>query len=132
MKVKKGFTLIEVIIAVSIVVILASLTVPKVSGYIEKAKNTKAISMGKEIYSAAMWSYSEQESSFSNKSNILNAINDVTGVQGLTSDSITIADSKNVSIKFTNDNNVYVININANTSGYTIMKDDTLIFNSNQ
>lgn len=122
---KKGFTLIEVIIAVSIVVILASLSVPKITGYLEKAKDSKAVSIGKQIYTAAMWSYSEKGSSFDGVS-VLSAIQDTTGVQGISfnasdsSSSIVVTNSKNISIAFTSDNKNYLVEINGDNNSYAI------------
>lgn len=128
---KKGFTLIEVVVAVSIVIILASLTVPKISGYIEKTKNAKVISMAKQVYTAAMWSYSEQGSSF-NASSILDTINAVSGVQGINGDSVSVVNSKNAVVAIMSDNTTYYVKINADTNGYLVTKDDKTIFNSAQ
>jgi type IV pilus assembly protein PilA len=122
---KKGFTLIEVIIAVSIVVILSSLSVPKITGYLDKAKGSKAVSIGRQIYTAAMWSYSEKGSNFDGQS-VLSAIQDTTSVQGISyntsgsSSSIVVTDSRNISISFTSDSKNYLIEINGDNNSYTI------------
>lgn len=125
---RRGFTLIEVIVAVSIVIILASLTVPKVAGYIEKAKNAKVISEGKQLYTAAMWSYSENGGF--NESDVLSAINAVSGVGGITSESIKVNNSKDVEISFKSGDVTYKLTINSDTNGYTIESDDKQIFSS--
>lgn len=119
-KKRKGFTLIEVIVAVSIVIILASLSVPKISGYIGKAKNAKAVSIGKQLYSAAMWSYSEKGGSF-NQADISSAISTVTGVTGA-SVLVPSYNSQNVTISFTSDSDNYSLTINAATNVYNIKK----------
>ncbi|SKA76885.1 type IV pilus assembly protein PilA [Clostridium sp. USBA 49] len=125
---KKGFTLIEVIVAISIVMILASLTVPKVTAYIDKAKNTKVISQGKQIYTAAMWSYSEENGTF-NSNSISEAINTVAGISSINEIKVN---NKNVAISFTSDNDIYLLNINGDSNGYTISLDNKLIFDSSK
>jgi type IV pilus assembly protein PilA len=125
----KGFTLIEVIIAVSIVVILASLTVPKITGYIDKAKTAKVLNAGKQIYTAAMWSYSDQGNTI-NVDNIKNAIEDTTSLG--TVPTVTKNDvEKSVTIAFTTDSVACSIVIVPDNNSYIIKKNGTNIFNSN-
>ncbi len=128
-RVKKGFTLIEVIIAVSIVVILASLTVPKVSGYIDKAKNAKVLNTAKQIYTAAMWSYSDQGNTF-DEAKISKAINDTVGIIGITSTSVTKDDSK-VTIAFSTDSVPCSIVITTADNSYKVLKKDSDISGTN-
>lgn len=133
LKKRKGFTLIEVIVAVSIVIILASLSVPKISGYISKAKNAKVVSIGKQLYSAAMWSYSEKGGSF-DATDISTAISSVTGITGA-SVSVAANSPQNVAIVFTSDSVNYQLNINASTNIYSIRKNEagaTAFFTSTQ
>ena len=63
-KKKKGFTLIEIMVAVAIMLVLMGFLVPKLSGYRAKAMEAKAINTGKQIYSAAMTSYSMTNGEF--------------------------------------------------------------------
>lgn len=143
---KEGFTLIEVIVAVSIVVILASLAVPKVSGYIEKARNSKAVNAGKQIYSAAMWSYTDKGNSFVEDS-VEEAIIALAGIK--TTDLVTVActnivptsggtstttpNTNEVNITYKNDTVSYIMTINATTNVFTISKSGTAppLFTSN-
>jgi type IV pilus assembly protein PilA len=130
LKVKKAFTLIEVIIAVSIVVILASLAVPKVSGYIGKARDAKILNTGKQIYTAAMWSYSDQGNAF-NASKVSEAINTAVGISGITASSISInATSGDVTITFSTDNNTCTVVIDDSDSSYKVNKGSNEIFAS--
>jgi type IV pilus assembly protein PilA len=114
----KGFTLIEVIIAVSIVVILASLTVPKVTGYIGKAKNAKALNAGKQIYTAAMWSYSDQGNTI-DETQIKNTIADTMADVSVSS---VVKGENSVTVKFLSDNVTYAVVINTSESSYTVSK----------
>lgn len=51
---KKGFTLIEMVLVIAIIVILASVMVISISGYLKSAKNVKqVVSSGSESFSTA-------------------------------------------------------------------------------
>lgn len=126
----KGFTLIEVIIAVSIVVILASLVVPKVAGYIDKAKEAKILNSGKQIYAAALWSYSDQGNTFV-AANISETINRTVGVSLAATNPVTIdATTNNVTIGFTTDNVPCNVIIDHTDNSYKVNKNGTQIFSS--
>jgi type IV pilus assembly protein PilA len=112
----KGFTLIEVIIAVSIVVILASLAVPKVTGYIGKAKDAKVANTSKQIFTAVMWSYSDQGNTV-DTSKISDTITST--LSGVTVSEIKAVDN-GVSVSFSSDNEPHSIVINTSSSSYTI------------
>jgi type IV pilus assembly protein PilA len=126
----KGFTLIEVIIAVSIVVILASLTLPKVTGYIDRAKIAKVLNAGKQVYTATMWSYSDQGNTIS-EDKIKNAVADSMSLGTVPTVDLD-ADNKSVTIKFTIDNAECIVEIVFENSSYTVSKDDIEIFDSNE
>jgi type IV pilus assembly protein PilA len=117
---KKGFTLIEVIVAVTIVVILASLSVPKVAGYIDRAKNVKILNAGKQIYTAAMWSYSDQGNAFV-KAKVLDAITSTTSITGIESDRVSIGATE-VIIPFSSDSTNCSVIIQSTDSSYKVMK----------
>lgn len=127
----KGFTLIEVIVAVSIVIILATLAVPKVSGYLSKAKEAKAMSIGKQIYNAAMWSYADQGSKFV-ATNVSDAVKNTTNIT-LTADDVTVTD-KILTVTYTNDSKDYKITVNPDTNNYTVTNttDSIQVFSSTQ
>ena len=52
-KKKKGFTLIELIAVIAILAILGAILVPKITGYSDSAKKSKAIADAKIIVNAA-------------------------------------------------------------------------------
>ena len=51
--VKRGFTLVELIAVMAIVAILSAVSIPKIAGYIEEAKKTKALVGAREVVMAA-------------------------------------------------------------------------------
>ncbi|MEG1429578.1 MAG: prepilin-type N-terminal cleavage/methylation domain-containing protein [Hydrogenoanaerobacterium sp.] len=53
MKTKKGFTLVEVIVVLVILAILAAISIPSLTGYIDKAKDAALIQEGRQVYAAA-------------------------------------------------------------------------------
>jgi type IV pilus assembly protein PilA len=137
LNVSKGFTLIEVVVAVSIVILLASLTIPKVSAYIDKAKNVKVINTAKQIYTAAMWSYAENNNEF-NKAKVVAAVtklSDVTGI--LESNVIDGNDSESddyaagtVTIKFSSGGKSCSLIITKSDSSYVVKEGTNSIFES--
>lgn len=112
----KGFTLIEVIVAVSIVIILATLAVPKVSAYLSKAKEAKAMSVGKQIYNAAMWSYTNSGDKFT-ANDIKSSVSSVSNVN--LSENPTV-DGDKATINFTSDSNTYEVVVDGVNNSYTI------------
>lgn len=70
---KKGFTLMELIIVISIIGILASIIYPGFVSYTEKAKLTKAIQDAKTIVSAVDTYNSEQDVTAINEGTILSS-----------------------------------------------------------
>jgi type IV pilus assembly protein PilA len=130
MKRNKGFTLIELIVTISILAILSTIAVPRVTGYIDKAKTTKAITIGKQIQMAAVWSYSEMGDSF-NETNLLETIKLATGLQSINSSSIKNITSRTVAIEYISESKNYVLNINMNNSTYTIAEGAVNIFSGN-
>lgn len=76
---KKGFTIIELMLVVSIILVLMGFLVPKFSAYQEKAKVTKAINTAKQIQTAAMASYGDNDGKF-DKDNVKVNIDTLTSV----------------------------------------------------
>ena len=49
---KKGFTLIELIVVICIIVILASVLIPQISGYVREAKKIKVLDQSRSVVMA--------------------------------------------------------------------------------
>ncbi|MFL0269585.1 prepilin-type N-terminal cleavage/methylation domain-containing protein [Candidatus Clostridium radicumherbarum] len=118
---KKGFTLIEIIVAVTIIIILSALAVPKVSGYISKAKEANVISKGKQIYNAAMWTYSEQGNAF-DKAKIEAAVTSTTNIKA--TDINATVNTADVTISFKNNDKGYNLVISKDDNTYTVKDTD--------
>lgn len=130
MKIKKGFTLIELMVTLSIMAILSSIAVPRITGYVEKAKKTKAITIGKQLQMAALWSYSEMGNSF-DVSNLVETTKLVTGIQSISASSIKSITSKSVSIEYSCESKIYSLCINMDNSSFIIWEGSTNIFSGN-
>ncbi|AAO36146.1 prepilin-type cleavage/methylation domain-containing protein [Clostridium tetani] len=61
---KRGFTLVELLVVMTIILILIGFLVPKIGGYRTKANKLKAENCAKQIYTAAMCSYGETNGKF--------------------------------------------------------------------
>ncbi|WP_163248591.1 type II secretion system protein [Clostridium niameyense] len=118
---KKGFTLIELMVVMSIIIVLASFLVPKFISYKQKAKDTKAISTAKQIQVAAMSSYNENDDKFET-SVLQEDIKKFTGV------SCNISGDENcVNITYASDNKNYIVEVNANDTGYKVTNSDNKV-----
>lgn len=118
---KKGFTLIELMVVMSIIVVLASFLVPKFIAYKQKAKDTKAISTAKQIQVAAMSSYNENDDKFET-SVLQEDIKKFTGVSCNIS-----GDEDCVNITYPSDNKNYIVKVNANDNGYKVTNSDNKV-----
>lgn len=121
-KKKKGFTLIEIMVAVAIMLVLMGFLVPKLAGYRAKAMEAKAINTGKQIYSAAMTSYSMKDGKF-DKTDIDDVVKSVTGS---TSASAIVESTKpnEVTINYNADGKSYSVYIDAASNIYKVNKID--------
>lgn len=125
MKKKKGFTLIELMVVISIILVLASFLVPKLTAYKDKAKDTKAINTGKQIQVAAINSYNENNESF-NSNNLKEDIETFTGIKVDSASESKIGEAVDVSYKSDNEN--YIVQIDLEGNSYSVKKDNKTIF----
>ncbi|GAA0743563.1 type II secretion system protein [Clostridium oceanicum] len=122
-RVRGGFTLIELMIVMSIILILAGFMVPKFVAYKDKAKNTKAINTAKQIQVAAMTSYSENEDEFI-ESSVKDSIENYTGIK----DATPSGEGQEINVTYNSDGKNYTVTLNANTNNYTVKKGENVIF----
>lgn len=54
LKDNKGFSLVELIVVIAIMVILIALLIPQVSGYIKKANDTSSLNAARTVYDAGV------------------------------------------------------------------------------
>ncbi|EPY2271244.1 type II secretion system protein [Clostridium sporogenes] len=124
-KKKKGFTLIELMVVISIILVLASFLVPKLTAYKDKAKDTKAINTGKQIQVAAINSYNENNESF-NSNNLKEDIETFTGIKVDSASESKIGEA--VDVAYRSDNENYIVQIDLEGNSYSVKKDNKTIF----
>jgi type IV pilus assembly protein PilA len=123
-KTLKGFTLLEVMIVISIISIMAGFMIPKFVGYENKAKTVKAINTGKQIYNAVMCAYSDKGSSVSDH-DIVTSINELTGM-GLADEDVNVnSTTTTVDVDYNSDSKEYTLSVTASDGSYAV-KDGTV------
>lgn len=120
-KKRKGFTLIELVVVISIILIFAGFLIPKFAGYQTRAKDTKAINTAKQIQSAALSSYSEMNGKFE-ASAVSDSVSALTGAEGV---SVTVVSGKSVEVSFTSDTENYTVKIEDTSGTFTVYKGGT-------
>lgn len=121
---KRGFTLIELVVVISIIVIFAGFLVPKFAGYQSRAKDTKAINTAKQIQSAALSSYSEMDGTFDADS-VAAAVNDLTGAEVV---SVSTELPGTAKVTFTSDTVSYTVDITDSSGTFTVLKGEAQIY----
>lgn len=122
-KKNRGFTLIELMVVITIILVMLGFLIPKLYGYQLKAKQTKAINTAKQIQTAAMASYGEFDQVFS-LIDVKNTIGSLTGVDTL---STTVEDgdtAQDINVTFKSDSSDYIVKINAQSSIFTVTDSD--------
>jgi type IV pilus assembly protein PilA len=118
-KKRKGFTLIELVVVISIILIFAGFLIPKFAGYQTRAKDTKAINTAKQIQSAALSSYSEMDGKFE-ASAVSDSVSALTGAEGV---SVNADGGKSVEVSFTSDDATYTVKIQDSSGTFTVYKE---------
>lgn len=114
---RKGFTLIELIVVMAIILILGSLLIPRYNGYRSKAQNLKIIDTGRQIYLAVIESYSEGNEEFL-EDNIKEITEDLLGINDI---EVTHKDTEEeTSITYSVDNKKYLLEFSDIGSGFVI------------
>lgn len=82
----KGFSLVELIVVIAIMVILIALLVPNVVGYISKAQDSANLSAAKSVYNAmntAVIDYKAQNGSYPSPTDLVTALNNASTTEKL-------------------------------------------------
>lgn len=124
---KKGFTIIELMLVVSIILVLMGFLVPKFSAYQEKAKVTKAINTAKQIQTAAMASYGDNDGKF-DKDNVKSNVDSLTSV----GESVTVddpsPDSQSVKVNYSSDSKSCSVTVNAAQNSLTVTYNNETVY----
>lgn len=120
----KGFTLIELMLVITIILILMGFLVPKVSAYQEKARNAKAINTAKQIETAAMASYGNNDSKFDG-TDVTTTVQQLTSAQSV---SVGTVSDQSVNVTYESDGKSYSVEINATDNTYIVKRDNNQIF----
>lgn len=126
---KKGFTLIELMLVVSIILVLMGFLIPKFSSYQEKAKITKAVSTAKQIQTAVMASYGDNEGEF-NSTDVESDVKSLTSAEAVSIDSVS-SDSQSIDVNYKSDNKDCKVTINAKENSFTVVYDDKTVYPKN-
>ncbi len=124
----KGFTLIELIIVMAIILLMASFLIPKFNGYRGKAERLKAIDTGRQIYVSAMESYMENKGVF-NKEQLEKTSKELLGIENLNIQSVSEDD---VVINYDVDNKQYSLRFSKNSSNFHINDGKEEIYPKNE
>ena len=126
---KKGFTLIELMVVISILLVLMGFMIPKFSAYQDKAKTIKAINTAKQVQTAVMASYGDNDGKFE-KTVIEANIDDLTLLNSTNKVSATVGanNGQDVKITYENDGKNYIMDINASENTYTVQQDNIQIY----
>ena len=111
---QKGFTLIEMVIVLAIIVVILTFLVPKISAYINQARSTKATHIAKQIQSVVIQNWIEGKDEMEQK---LQEFIDPTVEAAIVSNS---ADLVKVSFKCDSEN--YVVNVEKDSGVLDVQK----------
>lgn len=131
MKIKKGFTLVEMLVIISIMSILAGILVVNGISYKEKVKDLKAINTAKQVKEIVLSSYSQQGGNII-ISDILDIINSYTDLTSLNASHIVKIDNKNIEIKFLSDKSNYIMDLNMDTNLCVLKKGSKVLINDTE
>lgn len=125
---KKGFTLIELMIVIAILLVLMGFMIPKFSAYQDKAKTIKAINTAKQVQTAVMASYGDNDGKF-DETGIKDNIVELTLL--ISTDVVSVVGANNgqdVTITYNNAGKEYIMDINASTNTYKVQQDKIQIY----
>jgi type IV pilus assembly protein PilA len=123
---KKGFTLVELMLVRSIILILMGFLIPKLASYQEKAKITKAVSTAKQIQTAAMASYGDNEGKF-DSTDVKSNIELLTSAENVTIGNLS-SDNQNIDISYKSDSKDCKVTVDADKNTFTVTYDSKIVY----
>ncbi|MCT8976049.1 type II secretion system GspH family protein [Clostridium sp. CX1] len=125
---KKGFTLIELMLVVSIMLVLMGFMIPKFSAYHNKVKETKAVNIAKQIQTAAMASYGYNDGKFI-KTDITGNITTLTSLKEVGVDDVQVnEDGQSVNVNYVSDETEYTLTIDAAQNTCIVKRGGNTVF----
>lgn len=113
---KNGFTLIELIVVMAIILVMASFLIPKFNGYRAKAQKLKVVDTGRQIYLAVVESYIEGNENF-NQEDISKTAQELLGLKSI---QVINSSKENMSINYEVDKKQYYLEIDETNAGFKI------------
>ncbi|WP_333860395.1 type IV pilin protein [Clostridium sp.] len=123
---KRGFTLIELMLVVAIILILLGFLIPKFSSYQDKVKTTKAINTAKQIHTAAMASYGDNEGNF-NEEDVKEYISELTSAEDPQVEEGS-SDTQCITVNYKSDENTYTLEIDAKDNSCRVKDGEKQIY----
>lgn len=124
---EKGFTIIELMLVISIILVLMGFLVPKFSAYQEKAKVTKAINTAKQIQTAAMASYGDNDGKF-DKENVESNVDTLTSVGNDVTIDNPSSDGQSVDVNYKSDSKDCKVTVDAAQNSLTVIYDNRIVY----
>lgn len=117
---KKGFTLVELLVVMSIIFVFMSMIIPRFKGYSTKANSIKVDNIGRQVYTAAMMSYMEAGGKF-DEDKLEGSITELLGViwngkEGTKTVDVNLTEGEIAEVIINLDNETY--NLTINPEGY--------------
>lgn len=123
---KEGFTLIELMLVVAIILILLGFLIPKFSSYQNKVKTTKAINTAKQIHTAAMASYGDNEGNF-NGEDVKSYVSELTSAENLQVQEDS-SSTQFITVNYKSDENTYTLEIDAKDNSCIVKQGEKQIY----
>jgi type IV pilus assembly protein PilA len=125
---KKGFSIIEILVVMTITLILLSIMAPKYMTYRDKAKELKAVDLGRKIYSVYLDSYMN-EGAYDG----IALKTDIKTMLGINEDQITPSEESGiVTILYPCDGKDYSIEVDETSGNFIVQEGTKEIYSSNQ
>lgn len=116
----KGFTLIELITTISIILILSSMLIPNVLGYIKKTYEAKAQDTASLVFSTAMESYMKDDRFI--KEDVEECLGENLKIKNIDFSVCEPSNEKNINVDFKYKDVNYEVQVNGEGCNYVFKK----------